>query len=341
MQVRLGGGDGPRSRARRRRRTLLAALRSQRVSFDKYLNHLPLERQVRMMGQRGLEVTSQTLWDQAWAVTRLYVPTYEAIGRQLLVGPVLGLDQTSWPDLYDKDLPPWQMWCLTGPGLVYHRICDDKGAGTFETLVGGYKGTIVCDDLSTHSAGARASPGIILAGCWAHIFRRFAEAEPDFPEAHLMMMLIRDLYQLDGRAMTVEQRGELRPRHAPTILEQMRAWMHAQRVPATTSLGRAIRHTLKPKNWEKLTVFVNNPLVWLDNNATERGLRGPVIGRRNHFGSKSVRGTEVAAVMYTLVESAKASGIDPMAYLIECATRAKRTPGTVLLPADFKAEFAQ
>lgn len=156
-----------------------------------------------------------------------------------------------------------------------------------------------------------------------------------------MMMLIRDLYQLDGRAMTVEQRGELRPRHAPTILEQMRAWMHAQRVPATTSLGRAIRHTLKPKNWEKLTVFVNNPLVWLDNNATERGLRGPVIGRRNHFGSKSVRGTEVAAVMYTLVESAKASGIDPMAYLIECATRAKRTPGTVLLPADFKAEFAQ
>ena len=53
-----------------------------KVSFDKYLNHLPLERQVRMMGQHGLVVTSQTLWDQTWAVTRLYVPTYEAIGRQ-------------------------------------------------------------------------------------------------------------------------------------------------------------------------------------------------------------------------------------------------------------------
>jgi hypothetical protein len=71
---------------------------------------------------------------------------------------------------------------------------------------------------------------------------------------------------------------------------------------------------------------------------------GPVVTcpqRPRRGASKSVGGTEVAAVMYTLVESANASSIDPMAYLIECATRAKRTPGTVLLPADFKAEFAQ
>ena len=311
-----------------------------KVTFDKYLNHLPLERQVRMMGQHGLSVTSQTLWDQTWAVSRLYLAPYNAIEQELLAGPVVGLDQTSWPDLYDKELPPWQMWCLTGPGLVYHRICDDKGAATFESLVGGYKGTIICDDLSTHNAGARASPSIVLAGCWAHIFRRFAEAVPDFPEAEMRVMWIRDLYRLDAKATSVEDRGKLRREQAPAILERMRTWMHEQRVPVTTSLGGAIRHTLKLHNWAKLTVFVENPLVWLDNNATERGLRGPVIGRRNHFGSKSVRGTEVAAVMYTLVASAKASGVDPMAFLIECATRAKRTPGSVLLPADFKAELA-
>lgn len=312
-----------------------------KVTFDKFLNHLPLERQVRMMAQHGLEVTSQTLWDQTWAVSRLYVPTYEAIGQRLLAEPVIGLDQTSWPDLYDKELPPWQMWCLTGPGLVYHRICDDKGADTFKALVGGYKGTIICDDLGTHNAAARASPGITLAGCWAHIFRRFAEAEPNFPEARLMMIWIRDLYLLDTQATSIEDRDTLRRQQATAILEKMRTWMHEQRVPVGTSLGSAIRHTLKPHNWAKLTVFVNSPLVPLDNNATERGLRGPVIGRRNHFGSKSVRGTEVAAVMYSLVESAKVSGVDPMAYLIACAARAKRTPGAVLLPADFKAQLAQ
>ena len=62
-----------------------------------------------------------------------------------------------------------------------------------------------------------------------------------------------------------------------------------------------------------------------------------MIGRRNHFGSKSACGTQVAAVMYGLVESAKESGIDPIAYLTEVATRAQRSPGGVLLPADLRA----
>ena len=101
----------------------------------------------------------------------------------------------------------------------------------------------------------------------------------------------------------------------------------------TTTLGKAIRYIAN--NWDRLTLFATNPLIWLDNNATERGLRGPVVGRRNHFGSKSVRGTEVAAVLYTLVESAKVAKVDPIAYLVDAATRAKRTPGAVLLPADF------
>jgi len=105
----------------------------------------------------------------------------------------------------------------------------------------------------------------------------------------------------------------------------MHTWMHAARALKTTSLGGAIRYTLR--NWDRLTAFVDDPLVWLDNNRTERGIRGPVVGRRNHFGSKSVRGTEAAAILYSLVESAKVCGIDPIAYLIEVATRTRRTPG--------------
>jgi transposase len=102
------------------------------------------------------------------------------------------------------------------------------------------------------------------------------------------------------------------------------------------STGGAIRYTLGI--WDRLTLFLDHPEVWLDNNRTERGIRGPVMGRRNHFGSKSARGTEVAAILYSLVESAKASAIDPIAYLTEVATRAKETPGAVLLPVDVGAQ---
>ena len=112
----------------------------------------------------------------------------------------------------------------------------------------------------------------------------------------------------------------------------MKAWLQHATALKTTSLGGAVRYTLGI--WDRLTLFLEDPVVWLDNNRTERGLRGPVIGRRNHFGSKSARGTEVAAILYSLVESAKASGVDPISYLTEVATRAQQSPGSVLLPAD-------
>ena len=306
-----------------------------KVAFDKYVAHLPLERQVRLMAHAGLDITSQTLWDQCWAATRLLEPTYDALFTRLRAGPVIGVDQTGWPDLEDKTLPPWQMWCLTAPGIVYHRICDDKSAATFKDLLGDYQGWVVADALGTHEAGARECRGIKLAACWAHVLRRFREAVVDFPEAQMMLAWIQDLYRIDGRATSSEDRRQLRKSESLAVLEKMRAWMLQVHESKTTNLGSAVRYTLRI--WSRLTSFVEDPEIWLDNNATERGLRGPVLGRRNHFGSKSARGTQMAAILYTLVESAKASGVDPIAYLIEAATRARRTPGAVLLPGDFKA----
>lgn len=64
------------------------------------------------------------------------------------------------------------MWCITAPGIVCHKIRDDKGAETFKALVGKYRGVIVCDALKTHEAGARGNEHIQLAGCWAHVFAR-------------------------------------------------------------------------------------------------------------------------------------------------------------------------
>ena len=80
--------------------------------------------------------------------------------------------------------------------------------------------------------------------------------------------------------------------------------------------------------------FLEDPRIPLDNNATERALRGMVIGRKNHYGSRSRRGTEVAALFYTLLESAKLAGVEPAAYLAEATRRAIAKPGTVTLPRE-------
>ena len=97
-------------------------------------------------------------------------------------------------------------------------------------------------------------------------------------------------------------------------------------------MGKALNYMLKL--WSGLTVFLDNPDVPLDNNAAERALRGVVVGRKNHYGSRSKRGTEVAALFYTMMETAKLSGIDARTYLRQAATRAIKKPGTVTLPSD-------
>ena len=92
--------------------------------------------------------------------------------------------------------------------------------------------------------------------------------------------------------------------------------------------------------WPGLVLFLKKPFVPLDNNAAERALRGIVIGRKNHYGSRSKRGAEVAAILYTLFESAKLCGIEPKAYVEYAARAAIDKPGTVTLPLHFRPAAA-
>jgi transposase len=300
-----------------------------KVGTDKYLDHLPLARQERILRRHGLEVTTQTLWDQLDALARKLQLADAALFEHALSKSVIGLVQTGWRSLDGKKDKPWQMWCITAPGVVCHRIRADKGAETFKALVGKYVGTIVCDALKTHEAGAREGPGIVLAGCWAHTYRKFVEAEPDHPEAHLALGWIGELYEIDARAGDdLERRLELRRTESAAVLDKLKTWLWSQAVLKTLSIGRAAAYAIA--NWDRLTVFVNNALVPLDNNGTERAIRGPVVGRKNHYGSKSKRGTEVAAIFYSLLETAKLHDVEPARYLREAALAAER--GEALLP---------
>jgi transposase len=305
-----------------------------KVILDKWLDHIPLERQVRILERHGLVVTSQTLWDLAYAVSQRLSIVDAALAKHVLEQPVIGLDQTSWPRLETEATKPWQMWALTAPGVVVHRIRDDKSAATFAALVGDYRGVIVADALGTHGAGARASPNLVLAACWAHVYRRFEEAAPDHPDAERALAWIGALYQIDRDADgDAAVRAELRRTKAGPILDELKAWLWSQAEMTSLSIGKAAAYTLGI--WDRLTRFVDDTRIPLDNNATERAIRGPVVGRKNHYGSKSRRGTEVASRLYTILETCKLHDVDPAAYLHAAATSADR--GEVLLPWHFAA----
>jgi len=300
-----------------------------KVAVDKYCDHIPLARQERILKRHGLDVSTQTLWDLSNALGRRLETVDRALLARVLAQPVIGLDQTSWPRLDGKGGKPWQMWCLTAPGIVVHRIRDDKGADTFKQLVGTYEGVIVCDALKTHEAGARGSPNIALAGCWAHVFRKFEEASPDHPEAQLAMKWIGELYEIDDKAEgDLVKKAALRAGESAAVIATIKTWLWNQAVLKTLSIGHAAAYTIA--NWDRLTRFLGDARIPLDNNATERAIRGPVVGRKNHYGSKSRRGTEVAATLYTLIETAKLHGVNAVAFLLEAARAAERDQ--VLMP---------
>lgn len=138
-----------------------------------------------------------------------------------------------------------------------------------------------------------------------------------------------------GDAAAQALRQQLRHERSKPLLDRIWHWATVQVGLPRSDFGKAVRYMLE--RWDGLTRFVDDPRVPLDNNAAERVLRGPVVGRKNHYGSRSLRGTQVAALFYTLCETAKLVGVDPRAYLLRALSTAIAQPGAVTLPDDLLA----
>ncbi|RKH53955.1 hypothetical protein D7V93_26140 [Corallococcus llansteffanensis] len=191
--------------------------------------------------------------------------------------------------------------------------------------------------------GADGPASCSLVFCWAHVRRKFVEAERVAPVCAEVLSLIGQLYALEAdlpqphvlqgeqQAAALAQRLAVRQEKSAPLVAAIREWALAQRSLPGSALRKALEYMLEL--WSGLTVFLSNPWVPLDNNLVERQLRDMVVGRKNHYGSKSLRGTEVAALFYSLIETARLRGEDPGRYLLHAALAAIETPGTVTLPS--------
>jgi len=320
------------------------------VAISKYLDHAPLERQSRIMEREGLTVGSQTLWDQIDALAKVLEPSYQALRTRVLASPVVGADETHWQLMGGKGgASRWWVWCVASREAAFYRLCGTRATKEARALLAGYRGVVLCDGYTAYETLARAGPreGPTLAHCWAHVRRKFVEIEESFPEdAETVLRWIGRLYDVERevpRAAGLEDealvrlRAELRRERSRPIVSEIRAWAEATRPRALprSGLGKAIDYLLGL--WPGLVRFLDDPRIPIDNNGAERALRGVVVGRKNHYGSRSKRGTEVAALFYSLCESAKLAGVDPRSYLLHATRRALTEPGTVTLPHDLGA----
>jgi transposase len=314
------------------------------VAGDKYADHLPLERQIRRMLREGLEVTTTVLWDYLDALARYLEPSYEGIGDLLFRERYLHLDETTWRLLLGRPAQRWWLWSAASTRAVYFWFHPGRSVDAALDFLAGYRGKLIVDGYRVYKSLARALPGLLcLVNCWAHARRKFVEAQKHYPApCQPILSWIQQLYRLEARVpdpatltgrerrRALKRRWKLRRRYARPLIKAIRTWALRQSALPGTSLHKAITYLIH--HWDGLTRFLDDPALPLDNNLVERELRSPVIGRKNHYGSRSQRGTEVAAIFYTLIGTARLCGENPKDYLLRAARAAIEQPGTVTLP---------
>ena len=260
----------------------------------------------------------------------------------MLSADVIAVDETWWRLMKKGASKRWWVWSVAREDAVSYRLLSSRSTEAARTVLGEYAGVAICDGYKAYDTLAREREGsdLILAHCWAHVRRKFVEAEPYCPEAGEMVDQIGQLYAIEAEAKRAspEERlatlAALRAEQSKPVLDEIRTWLMTQRALPRSALGKAIAYT--SNLWPGLVRFLGDPKIPLDANGVERALRGVAVGRKNHYGSRSERGTRVAALFYSLIESAKLCSVEPRAYLSEATRRAIWNPGTVTLPRDLK-----
>lgn len=306
------------------------------VIIMKFLWHLPLYRQERMLKAQGIEISRDTLIRYVIAVAELLGRLYNALLQQVFEATNIFADET--PVLVGKGgkgeraYTESRFWPFLGNGAIVFIFARTRAAKEIEPLLQAYKGSLQVDGYTVYESIAKRFPDIVLVFCWAHVRRKFIEAEEYYPkEAAEALRYIRALYRVEDYAaahegspvQATDRLRRLRARHSTRILKLFKRWIEEQfndeRLLPKSSLGEAIGYTRT--RFEGLSRFAHDPALAIDSNAIERQIRPVALGRKNWLFCASETGAEAACTLYSLIASCKLAGVDSQAYLVDVLNR--------------------
>jgi transposase len=324
------------------------------VAVSKYGDHLPLHRQEAIFQRQGVEVSRQTMCDWMRACADLASPLYELMKQQVLGSKAIQTDDTPVPVL-DPDLPhtrTGRIWTYVGDGehpyIVYDYTPTRSRDGPEEFLKA-FRGYLQADAYSGYDHFyEEPERGIKEVACMAHVRRKHWEAQSsDLMRSTVMLAYIRLLYDVEREARDRKLKGEarqaLRQKKSKPILEDIHAYLERERphVLPKSPEGEAIAYTLS--NWKALIRYCQDGDLEIDNTGAERSLRSVAVGRKNWMFYGSDNGGRTAAVLSSLIATAKRLGFDPFAYLRDLFERISAHPKSrlaELLPDAWRAAGA-
>ena len=330
------------------------------ILFEKYGQHQPLNRQAERYAREGVELSLSTLADQVGHCAVALAPLVERLKAHVFAATRLHGDDTTVPVLAKGKTDVARSWVYVrddrpfagtaAPAAMFYYSRNRSGVHAQEHLES-WSGVLQADAFSGYNklyAADRQPARILEAACWAHSRRKFfvladieaaarrkAEGHPPSPISPLALEAVQRidaLFEIE-RAINgkpTEERRAVRQEQSAPLVADLEAWMrsHRAKLSRASEVAKAMDYMLT--RWAAFTRFLEDGRICLTNNAAERALRGIALGRKSWLFAGSDRGGQRAAVMYSLIVTAKMNDIDPQAWLADVLGRIADHPASKL-----------
>jgi transposase len=345
------------------------------ILFEKYGQHQPLNRQSERYAREGVELSLSTLADQVGACAAVLRPLHELIAAHVLAAERIHGDDTTVPVLAKTKTDTARAWVYVRddqpfggpdpPAALFHYSRDRSGKHP-ETHLTDFGGILQGDAYAGYNGlfkPGRLPCPLTEALCWAHARRKFfvladiaaaakRRAKTGKQGAIISPLAFEAVQRIDAlfdiereiNGLSAEQRLAVRVERSAPVLAELEAWMRAERARLSrhAPVAKAMDYMLK--RWPRFARFLEDGRICLTNNAAERALRGIALGRKSWLFAGSDRGGERAALMYSLIVTAKMNDVDPQAWLADVLARIAEQPARrldELLPWNWKAAQAE
>jgi len=286
---------------------------------DKVMDHLPAYRQSNRIAQSGVTIARSKLcrWHQALA--DFLDPVAQAIFEEIHAQAHIGIDDTVHRLLIPNAgaCTNGRMWAVATEQDVYYQFHETREGKWIDQLLANYNGDVMGDAYAGHAALLRRE-GIRALFCWAHVRRKFFDAH-DSPQRAHMLDMIAALYRVETTLgeSPPESRRDLRQREAMPLLTSIKHsldhWHADKRILPKSGLGKAVRYALPL--WDGLTAYADADHAPIDNNHTERCMRGVAMHRKNSLFSASIKGANAYATLLTITQSAHLHNLNVRQYM--------------------------
>jgi len=298
------------------------------IVTSKFEDALPLYRQEKQFHRMGVDLSRRTMADWMIVAATACRPVYEAIERQLRGGPAALIDETPVQVMKEPGRENTQdryAWAAVGGAaehpVVLYRYEPTRSGNVVLEMLEGFQGYVQTDGYGGYDWSIDSLPGVVHVGCLAHMRRKYTDAAnigTNASSARESIAIMAKLFAIERELASWERDERFRlerARRARPLLAKLRRWLEKKKsqVPPKTALGKAVSYSLS--QWDKMIRYLDCEHLTPDTNRVENAIRPFVVGRKNWLFSGSPRGANASMTLYTLIETAKANGVEPYWYL--------------------------